>query len=111
MLGMSLLPTLSHAALGLAGSELSIEVCTTTGIASIASSEAQADVDRDGAPQAEPTRACSWCLAHAGFVALPPAATAPVFATVPAPGFPRAFYQSPHRRTVWSTPQSRAPPG
>lgn len=86
------------------------EICSVAGIRFV---QLDATVD-DGksAGKAMQMEHCAFCSTHAGSVGLPP--ISPVLPLLVASGtaiFPALYYQSPSPLFIWSTAQSRAPPG
>ncbi|WP_230492367.1 MULTISPECIES: DUF2946 domain-containing protein [unclassified Janthinobacterium] len=86
------------------------EICSVAGIRFV-QLDAAGD-DGKSAGKAMQMEHCAFCSTHAGSVGLPP--TSPVLPLPVASGtaiFPALYYQSPSPLFIWSTAQSRAPPG
>ncbi|MBG6222670.1 MULTISPECIES: DUF2946 domain-containing protein [unclassified Janthinobacterium] len=54
---------------------------------------------------------CAFCSTHAGSIGLPPSPVLPLLVASGTAIFPALYYQSPSPLFIWSTAQSRAPPG
>jgi Protein of unknown function (DUF2946) len=110
LLGLALLPTVSHAlAWAQGGRTVWAEICTAQGPRLVAIDDAAAGQDSP-ATSAAHLEHCPFC-AQASAVAGPPPApiTVPV---VPAErtGPPARFFAAPHTLFAWSSAQPRAPP-
>ncbi len=88
-----------------------VEICSMAGIRFVKAEAGKSGVGQpDG--KAMQMEHCAFCSMHAGSVGLPP--TSPVLPLSLDAGTalqPALYYQSPSPLFVWSTAQSRAPPG
>ncbi|MFZ4876344.1 DUF2946 domain-containing protein [Janthinobacterium sp. Mn2066] len=88
-----------------------VEICSMAGIRFV---KVEADQSGIGQPDGKAMQMaqCAFCSMHAGSVGLPPTSPVlPLRIDVGTAMQPALYYQSPNPLFVWSTAQSRAPPG
>lgn len=105
------LPVMSHAVAAHQSKSAGwVEVCTATGMAWVASSEAGAANQPDNSAPGMNMAGCDWCATHTPQVGVPNVAQPSVAPTASGVELPAAFLQSPRPLFVWAAAQSRAPP-
>lgn len=115
----ALAPVVSHA-LALADGRPGWEICRNDGTrlrghgtldqATFQALTDRANPARPPADEATPMTDCGYCLAHAGALGLPPAASLPLpFAALPAER-PFLFYHAPRPLETWVAAHPRGPP-
>lgn len=112
MLVNALAPSISHAVNARSSTPSSpmMEICTMTGIQSIAALPGLPAGDHSGPGGAGDSPHCPFCLPHGGSVALPPP-DLPVRAIVAGHDlFPSLFYHAPYRLFSWTAANPRGPP-
>ncbi|MEO6351505.1 MAG: DUF2946 domain-containing protein [Burkholderiaceae bacterium] len=105
-------PSISHAVTSLSSAPASpmMEICTMTGVQSIAAMTGLPGRDHSGPDKAGSGEHCPFCLPHAGSFALPPSEL-PVQQIVAGNDlFPPLFYQAPYRLFSWTAAKPRGPP-
>lgn len=105
-------PSISHAVTSLISAPASpmMEICTMTGVQSIAAMTGLPGRDHSGPGKAGSGEHCPFCLPHAGSFALPPSEL-PVRPIVAGHDlFPPLFYQAPYRLFSWTAAKPRGPP-
>jgi hypothetical protein len=108
----ALAPAISHA---VNGKPRSWEICLNdgtrvTGVGELDAATFLAATDRSKPMAGMDMEDCSYCLPHAGWFGLPPAAAAlplPLDGALPQPAL---FHQSPRVPAVWSASSPRGPP-
>lgn len=105
-------PSISHAVTALSSAPASpmMEICTMTGVQSIAAMTGLPGRDHSGPGKAGSGEHCPFCLPHAGSFALPPSEP-PVQPIVAGHDlFLPLFYQAPYRLFSWTAAKPRGPP-
>ena len=88
------------------------EICSVAGIRFVQVLQADGGAaDEKSGGKAMQMEHCAFCSTHAGSVGLPPSPVLPLPVITGTAILPSLYYQSPFPLYIWSTAQSRAPPG
>jgi Protein of unknown function (DUF2946) len=111
VLGMALLPTLSHA-LAFARGDASrwAEVCTPQGMRLVAVDDSAGAEDKTLPTASGQLEHCPLCALGAGAMAPPPAPLAVLWLPLAGAEPPTAFLQAPRTAHAWRSAQPRGPP-
>ncbi len=108
MLGLGLLPAVSHALAWAGGSDDWAEVCTASGLTRVAAPGWP--VEPDGLPATAGMEHCPYCALGAAAAGLPPPLLQPWLAPAAGLAALAAVFPGPALAAAWSAAQPRAPP-
>lgn len=110
VLGLALVPTLSHAlAFAQGGQSALAEICTPLGTQPATVDDAAVD-DRAPSTGAHPLEHCAYCASGASALGLLPAAFAALWLPSAGAEVPARLLQAPPMLVAWTAAQPRAPP-